>query len=233
MKKAVAIQHLSFENLGVFEPELQSSGFSVEYLDATAGDFNILNQTPPDLLIILGAPIGAFDDELYPFLTAELDAIQQRIEKKLPTLGICLGAQLIARALGAKVSPMGYKEIGYAPLKLTEAGANSCLAPLKDIPVLHWHGDQFEIPSGATLLAGSELCPHQAFAFEDHVLALQFHIEADYQKIEHWLVGHTAELAAASINPQELRQQAKKFGPKLNRIAPEVLHRIQCAGRGE
>lgn len=223
MKRALAIRHVCFEDLGIFTPMLKELGFTVEYLDAAVGDFNTLRQTPPDLLIVLGGPIGAFDDDLYPFLVQELDAVTHRIENNLPILGICLGAQLIARALGAKVYPMGHKEIGYSPLNFTEAGANSCLETIGNLSVLHWHGDQFDIPLGATLLAGSSLCPHQAFSVGDRVLALQFHVEADSRRIEHWLVGHAAELSGASVDPRDLRRQARRCGPLLMQPASEFL----------
>lgn len=223
MKTVIAIRHVPFEDLGVFETELRTLGFAVEYVEATSGDFAALHQAPPDLLVVLGGPIGAFDEQLYPFLTAELQAIQDRINRKLPILGICLGAQLIARALGAKVYPMGHKEIGYFPLELTQEGRDSVLGLLSNVPVLHWHGDQFDIPSGALALAASSLCPNQAFSFGDAVLALQFHVEASPQHIESWLVGHTAELAGAGIDPRKLRRDAQEFGGELARAALEVL----------
>lgn len=224
MKRVIAIRHVPFEDLGVFESELRSLGFAVEYVEATSGDFAGLQQSPPDLLVVLGGPIGAFDEQLYPFLVAELQAIQDRINRKLPILGICLGAQLIARAFGEKVYPMGHKEIGYFPLELTEEGRDSVLGVLSNVPVLHWHGDQFDIPPGARALAASSLCPNQAFSFGDNVLALQFHVEASPQHIESWLVGHTAELAGAGIDPRKLRREAQEFGPTLTQAAFQVLH---------
>jgi GMP synthase (glutamine-hydrolysing) len=115
---------------------------------------------------------------------------------------------LIARALGAGVAGMGVKEIGFAPLTLTAEGEASPLAALAHMPVLHWHGDRFDIPEGATRLAGTPTCANQAFRVGRHVLALQCHLEADPRQIERWLVGHACELAQAGIDPCALRAQA-------------------------
>ena len=112
--------------------------------------------------------------------------------------------------LGAAVTPMGHKEIGCSPVMLTAAGRESPLAGLTaDTDVLHWHGDQFAIPNGLESLASTSLCSHQAFAPGDYALGLQFHLEADPQRIDEWLVGHAVELAQASVDPSTLRTQAK------------------------
>src|SRR6202000_2036621 len=107
-------------------------------------------------------PIGAYEDEDYPFLKAEMTLIKGQIDDGKPVLGICLGAQLMARAMGARVYPGRAKEIGWKKLTLTEAGEET-LAPLKDVAVLHWHGDTFDLPAGAANLARTDFCDHQAF----------------------------------------------------------------------
>lgn len=139
-------------------------GYAVRYVDATTDDLHALDMAAADLLVVLGGPIGAFDDHIYPFVRDELAVVQQWLASRRPLLGICLGAQLIARALGASVASMGVKEIGFAPLTLTQDGEGSPLAALCQTPVLHWHGDHFGIPDGATRLAGTQTCANQAFS---------------------------------------------------------------------
>ncbi|MCG8707383.1 glutamine amidotransferase [Brenneria sp. 4F2] len=208
MKTAVALRHVHFEDLGILAELLPACGYRVRYLDPAVDDLSSVTPDGCDLLVVLGGPIGAFDHQAYPFLTAELALISQRLASKKPILGICLGAQLMARALGKDVGPMGVKEIGFSPLSLTPAGGRSVLSPLADVPVLHWHGDRFEIPDGAQVLAQTPICPHQAFALGDYALGLQFHLEVTPENLEHWLVGHACELALAGIDPRVLRAQA-------------------------
>lgn len=211
MKKALIIRHVPFEDFGILEPELVQMGFQLQYIEAPLTDFTQFNSEDYDLLIILGAPIGAFDDQLYPFLLQELAFIQSYLETEKPLLGICLGAQLIARLLGAKVYPMRYKEIGFSTLSINQEIPDNPLISLENIPVLHWHGDQFDIPNECQPLASSNLCPNQAFTYQNHILALQFHMEANPSKIEQWLVGHSHELNNAKINLNQLRTDAKKY----------------------
>ena len=223
MKSAVAVRHIHFEDLGVLEPFLRERGYEVRYLDAGVDDLAGVDPASPDLVVVLGAPIGAGDEETYPFLADELALVRRRLDVQRPLLGICLGAQLIARVLGAEVKPMGVKEIGFAPLTLTEEGKASPLAALGTVPVLHWHGDQFGVPPGATRLAYTDVCANQAFAMGQAVLGLQFHLEADPVKIERWLLGHACELGQTGVDPREIRRQARELGPTLSAAAPEVI----------
>lgn len=160
-----------------------------------------------DLAVICGGPIGVYETDRYPFLVDELAAIEARIDGGGPTLGLCLGAQLIAAALGAPVYPGRRKEIGWGRIQLSLDGRHSCLAGLADVPVLHWHGDTFDLPRDSVLLASSNIYPHQAFSIGSTVLALQFHAEADPRRIEQWLIGHAAELSASGIDVPALRDR--------------------------
>ncbi|QID19615.1 glutamine amidotransferase [Nitrogeniibacter mangrovi] len=222
MSVAVVLRHLAFEDLGLFEAPLRALGYRIEVLDAG------VNVRPErlraaDLLVVCGGPIGAYETELYPFLADEIRVIAQRLAGHRPTLGICLGAQLMATAMGARVYPGTRKELGWAPLQLTEAGCASPLAAIGDLPVLHWHGDTFDLPKGATLLASTPDTPHQAFSVGRHGLALQFHLEADPARIEQWLVGHTGELKAAGINIPALRAASAVHGPRLVPVVRSVV----------
>ncbi len=224
MKAAIAIRHIHFEDLGTLEPLLHRRGYQTRYCDVGVQKLDTLEVEKADLLVVLGAPIGAYEEDVYPFLKQELKLIEQRLERRSPLLGICLGAQLMARVLGAAVAPMEHKEIGFSPVALTAAGRASPLRGLTaETDVLHWHGDRFAIPNALESLASTSLCPHQAFAPGDYALGLQFHLEADPQRIEQWLIGHAAELARAGINPSTLRAQAQAHGARLKTAAEAVF----------
>src|SRR6202034_1055939 len=123
--------------------------------------------------------------------SGEVAAIAARLRANKPLLGICLGAQMMASALGARVAPGPVKEIGFAPL--TPMGLSSVLAPLADVPVLHWHGDNCDLPEGCEQLASTSPCPVQAFSRLPSQLALQFHIETEPLRLEQWLIDPNAE----------------------------------------
>jgi GMP synthase (glutamine-hydrolysing) len=212
---AVAIRHVAFEGLGLIEPVLRRAGYMSHVYDAGIDELWTIEPVKTDLLIVLGGPIGAYEDDRYPFLAKELRILEQRLAAGRPTLGICLGAQLIARALGSKVYPGPAKEIGWAPVTLTEEGRAGPLAALDGHAVLHWHGDTFDLPEDAALLASTEICVNQAFAIGRNVLGLQFHGETDGAGIERWLIGHACELAAAGVDPCAVRADTERHGSAL------------------
>ena len=216
-KTALALRHVHFETLGTFEPELDKADFALSYLDVGSPDLRTVDPLSPDLLVVLGGPIGVYETDAYPFLADELSLIGARLEAGLPILGICLGAQLIAAALGARVAATGVKEIGFAPVALTEAGLRGPLRHLTGVEVLHWHGDAFDLPQGADLLATTQVA-NQAFSIGPNVLGVQFHPEADTShNLEAWLIGHAAELAGAGVDPRQIRAAAAQHGPALRK----------------
>jgi GMP synthase (glutamine-hydrolysing) len=225
MKRALAIRHVAFEDLGVLPDLLRARGFNPSYHDAGVDRLDDLALAPDDLLIVLGGPIGAYEEDRYPFLADELRLIEQCLRDSVPVVGICLGAQLIARALGARVYPGAAKEIGIAPVTLTAAGLASCLRHLggADNQVLHWHGDTFDLPVGVARLASTAITPNQAFSVGTRVLALQFHIEADPTQLERWLIGHASELSAAGIDVAALRAQFQDRGPATAAAGAKVV----------
>jgi len=204
--KCMAIRHLKFEDLGSFEVVLNGAGFEVEYVEAGVQSLDNGQWNSADLVVLLGGPIGVYEVAKYPWLKEEIDLVARRVRQDLPTLGICLGAQIIAAGLGAAVYPGAAKEIGWSSLKLTGAARESCLNSLEHCEVLHWHGDTFDLPHGAILLASTDLTPHQAFSYQGKTLALQFHAEAHGERMEPWLVGHAVELGSAGIDVSQLRQ---------------------------
>ena len=127
MRLALVIRHVACEDLGNLALVLQQRGLVVRYVEAGIEDLTQLNPLAPEVLIVLGGPIGVYQEHDYPFLTDELRVLERRLAADLPTLGICLGAQLMARALGARVYAGPRKEIGWSPLQLSEAGRRSCL----------------------------------------------------------------------------------------------------------
>jgi GMP synthase (glutamine-hydrolysing) len=219
---------VAFEDLGVWASTLRARGHQVDYIDA-GGDLS--RAADADLLIALGAPMGVHDTADFPYLIDEREVVASRLAEDRPTIGVCLGAQLMAAALGAAVYAGERKEIGWGRLSFVpEAGATP-LRSLIDAPVLHWHGDTFDLPAGATLLASSGLTRNQAFAV-GRSLALQFHCEVEGGAIERWLVGHAAELAAAGIDIGRVRADSARHALAAAR-AGRALMETYLEGLGE
>jgi GMP synthase (glutamine-hydrolysing) len=223
IKQCLAVRHVAFEDLGLLGPLVAARGYGVRFHDAGIQPFHAETLLEPELVIVLGGPIGVYEQETYPFIVDEIAAVAARLQADKPILGICLGAQMMAAALHAKVAPGQVKEIGWAPLTLTGDGQRSPLAPLGATPVLHWHGDNCELPKDCALLASTPHCPVQAFSRKPGQLALQFHLETEPSRFESWLVGHTVELGKAGIDPRELRKQARTLGPATREIGQKVL----------
>jgi GMP synthase (glutamine-hydrolysing) len=207
-KRCIGLRHVAFEDLGLFEPVLRRRGYEVEYVQAGPHALSEQAWLDADLIVVLGGPIGVGDIDAYPWLGDEIAGVRLRLDCRRPLLGLCLGAQLMAAALGARVAPLPIEEIGWAPVVLTAEAASSPLRHLTGLDMLHWHGDAFDLPPEATLLASTPLTPNQAFSVGVSALALQFHAEVDASKIERWLIGHTAELRAASVDVGHLRESS-------------------------
>jgi GMP synthase (glutamine-hydrolysing) len=224
MKSLIAIRHVHFEDLGIFAGVFAQAGYDCRYYDAGVDDLAAIDPCKCDMLVVLGAPIGAYEDDKYLFLSHELHLLRERLTAKLPTLGICLGAQLMARALGASVHPGTAKEIGWQPLALTAEGRAGPLKHLENIPVLHWHGDTFSLPQGAVCLASTPITKNQAFSFGANALALQFHPEAGTEGFERWLIGHALEIAtAAGISVETLRRDTARYAARCGEQGRHVV----------
>ena len=189
MRRILVFQHVPHEILGTLDPLMREAGFRIRYLN-----FGRQADTRPDIdryhgLVILGGPMNCDETARHPHLAVEIDAIRAAIGHGLPVLGICLGAQLIARALGARVSPNPQKEIGWYDVSATAAGSRDPLFGRFNgtEKIFQWHGDTFEIPDGAVHLAESPTCVNQAFRYGENIYALQFHLEVDEPLISRWL----------------------------------------------
>ena len=214
---ALAIRHVHFEDCGTLGDILRERDFEVRYVDVGRHGLRDVDVETPDLMIGLGGPVSVYDADRYPWITDELRLFERRLASHRPTLGICLGAQMLAHVLGSRVYP-GRKELGWAPLQLTAAGAMSVIAPLAPdaTSMLHWHGDTFDLPAGATLLASTPEVAQQVLSWERFVLAFQCHPELRPADIESWLIGHASEIAnAEGVGVTRLREETRRFGPTL------------------
>lgn len=218
-KTALVVQHVAFEDLGIIEPVLLGRGFTIQTVQA--GVDPLPDDVTASLAIVLGGPIGIADADRYPVVVQEIAWLKRRLDLNLPTLGVCLGGQLIAAALGAEVSSSGRTEIGFAPLTFSDVSGN-VLSTLGETPVLHWHGDEFAIPEGCELLASTPLFHNQAFRRGENVLALQFHLEVSPLTLERWFIGNAFELAAHGIDPRDLRRDTAAFGAALEELGGQV-----------
>jgi GMP synthase (glutamine-hydrolysing) len=221
-RHAVVLSHVAFEDLGSLEAPLRSRGFDIETIDVATASFPLEEAQSCDLLVVMGGPIGVYDCAKYPFLRDEIDCIAQRLSARRPTLGICLGAQLMAAAMGAKVYPgSNGAEIGWAAIQAAEAQTPQWFTPLlqSDLALFHWHGDTFDLPNGAVHLAGTDRYKNQAFSIEGFALGLQFHPEVSARGLERWYVGHACELHHAALSVPELRADALRNAPALEEAA--------------
>jgi GMP synthase (glutamine-hydrolysing) len=216
VKRILVCQHVAFELLGTLDPLFKSYGFRVRYVN-----FGREPHATPSLdryhgLVLLGGPMSADDDANHPHLLTETELVRDAIERGIPVLGICLGAQLIARALGAALRPSPKPEIGWYEVSLTEAGREDPMLShfAESEWIFQWHGDTFDIPDGAVHLASSSFCPNQAFRYGDRTYALQFHLEIDEALIERWLnvPVHREQLRSleGTVDPDDIRRETRE-----------------------
>jgi GMP synthase (glutamine-hydrolysing) len=184
--RLLAVQHIACEPPAAFEDELRSRGLELERVELDEGEA-LPDWRGFDATIVMGGPMGAYEDDAHPWLVDEKRTLREAVEAGHPVWGVCLGAQLLAAALGARVYPGPQAEVGLLDVELTAAAASDPVfaeAPRR-FPTLQWHGDTFDLPPGATLLASSPAYPNQAFSYA-RAYALQFHLEVSPELAAEW-----------------------------------------------
>jgi GMP synthase-like glutamine amidotransferase len=224
--KAHILQHVPFEDIGSIHSWLATRQAEITYTRF----FN--NETPPgfkelDLVVIMGGPMSVNDESAFPWLRAEKEFIRTIIQEGIPTVGICLGAQLIASALGARVYQNDYKEIGWFPIMATPHDGNRFRFPKRSM-AFHWHGETFDLPQGAIHLARSKGCENQAFQINEHVIGLQFHLETTPQSLQTLVSNCRQEIIPGTYvqTEKELLQATTATYAKINAIMNHLLSHV-------
>jgi len=209
---ALVLRHSGANDLGTLEACLHNNDISYRYVDAYHDDIADLDGVEPELLIVLGGSPGVYQHDHYDFIKHELVLLEKRLAADLPTLGICLGAQLMAKALGAEV----YKgaagpEIGWYEIEITPDAAQTAVRHFDKAhtKVVQWHGDTFDVPHGARLLASSTQYQNQIFSFGQNALALQCHVEMSHEGINGALTGSASAVDKKTIDIHKIRQETK------------------------
>ncbi len=223
----VAIQHVHCETLGTIADALTAGGIAVEVVRIFEGQLVPKGMNEYDGLVVMGGPMGVYEQDRHPFLRDEIHLIEESLRKDKPVLGICLGSQLLAAALGAKVTKGKEKEIGWYPVTLTQAGISDPLwtGIESSFVAYHWHGDIFELPSGAVSLGSSNLTECQAFRYSRHAYGFLFHMEITEGIIENMVETFTDELQETGVNCSEIVTHTENHLPRLQRIGRSVFPR--------
>lgn len=211
--KILVFQHVPYEPLGTLDPLLKASGFRIRYVNFARDPDQRPDLSRYAALIVLGGPMNVDDTGRYPNLATEVEILKEALDQDMSVLGICLGAQLLAKALGGRVARAPRREIGWYDVECTAAGADdpvlSSFAPRQR--VFQWHEDNIELPAGIEALASSADCPVQAFRHGEHAYGFQFHLEVDRFLVERWLTvpanQPVLEAERGRIDPNVIREQ--------------------------
>jgi GMP synthase (glutamine-hydrolysing) len=209
--RVLILKNVSTEGPGTIENYLQEKGIEYFVVDLQKGSFPAGRDV--DALILMGGPMSVNEANVYPYIAREIELARDFMNRGKKVLGICLGAQIMAKALGAQVYPGPEKEIGWYDIELQEEGVRDPLMKeLAEEPdggdfrrkfkVFHWHGETFDLPRGAAWLAKSALYPHQAFRYGSAAYALQFHIEVRREMVYEWLKNEPVDMARIAIETE-------------------------------
>jgi GMP synthase (glutamine-hydrolysing) len=229
MRKLLVFQHVPAEPLGTLDPMFRDAGFRIRYVNFhRSGDTRVAIDRYHGL-VVLGGPMAADETDRYPHLEFEKEAILRAIESGIPVLGICLGAQLMAAALGGTTLRGAAPEFGWRRVEPTDEGRSDSLFAHLDTsePIFQWHSDTFTLPPGAAHLARSTDCEHQAFRIGERAYGLQFHLEADAALIRRW-VGASSEVPGIAdgripFDPAEALLATRRLMARSTRLAEAVF----------
>jgi GMP synthase (glutamine-hydrolysing) len=225
----VVIRHVEHEHVGTIAAALRLARLDYRYIDVYRGDPVPRSADGLGGLILMGGPMGVYEADRYPFLSEEMNLIREANKAGVPVLGICLGSQLIAGAMGARVYPGHQKEIGWYPVEVV-AREDELTRDLRwSFMALHWHGDTFDLPSGAARLFRSQLYENQGFRWGRNVCAIQFHFEITTAMIEDWLADQGCRQEIASVpglDAETIRRQTRMHAAQLERLSQQVFTRF-------
>lgn len=219
----LALYHAEAETVGLIGNVLKKRGRTLQEIHLFRGESVPAFREGIEALIVMGGPMNVDETHLHPFLAPEIKLIEAAIRAEVPVLGICLGSQLIAKALGTRVYPNKFREVGWHPLEWTEAAQSDPVlsnAP-NPLTVLHWHGDTFDLPQGAVHLARTGKCENQAYRWGKNVYALQFHLEATPDMAREWARTDEAYVRGAGEDPGELLQKTPEA---FRALEPHAFH---------
>lgn len=211
--KTLIVCHKSKMDSGAFEKILLQRNHEIDTHLAYDFEIDDIDPAQHDLAIFMGGPMGVYQEDIFPYLNHEIAYIEKRLELKKPYLGICLGAQLMAKALGSPVFPgESGKEIGWHPIKVNEEGMKTSVRHLDEskTQMMQWHGDTFDLPKGTTLLASSDMYENQAISYGKNALGLQCHPEVTKGNIELWLAAGHQDLPQVGLSVPVLRAQTRE-----------------------
>jgi GMP synthase (glutamine-hydrolysing) len=231
--EAIVVQHVPQETPGAIGAALERAGVTPRLVRPFAGDRVPADPGGAAGLVVMGGPMGVYEEERYPFLRDERRLIEAALRREVPLLGVCLGSQLLAAVLGAAVAPSGHKEIGWHAVRLREAAAQDALwrGIASPFVAYHWHGDVFDLPHGAVSLAFSERTEHQAFRFGARAWGLLFHTEVTPTIVRDMVDAFGDELAAAGIERAAMLEGAERHQGGVERLGRTVFGRWANAVR--
>lgn len=224
-KRVLVLQHAASENLGTIEKALRAEKLEFDYVRSFEGQPIPKALDSYSALIVMGGPMGVYETARYPFLTSEMNLIDRFLKARRPILGVCLGSQLLATCLGAKVKKGDTKEIGWCPVRLTAEAQRDTVwrGQPGHFTAFHWHGDVFDLPAGSVSLASSRITPVQAFRYDTHAYGLLFHLEITIGHLRKMLDEFVAEIQQEELSARAIIRDAKSFLPSLQTIGSSVF----------